>query len=130
MINRAALLLRYKTAALKWIIESDPQDATLRQLSLEDINKDRQLYLIHEIDAQTVADWREWIERNFEAIFENELASWHIDDELWPEKLSLALFDEWFDVECHTMVTDTVASPIEDDDDSELEDWTPPSLLN
>ena len=28
----------------------------------------------------------------------------------------MKLFDEWFKVECHTMIFDTVGGPIEDDE--------------
>ena len=49
-------------------------------------------------------------------IFETELESWYIDKKLWPKKRSLKLFREWFTVECHTMIEDTVVgSPIEDE---------------
>ena len=57
----------------------------------------------------------EWIKMNYEALFENDLQGWYTDESLWPKKRDLKLFREWFDVECHTVVEDTVGVPIEDD---------------
>jgi hypothetical protein len=35
---------------------------------------------------------------------------------LWPRKRDRKTFDEWFSVECHTVIIDTVGSIIEDDE--------------
>ena len=53
---------------------------------------------------------------NYEALFENELEGWYTDESLWPKKRDLKLFREWFNVECHTVIEDTVGLPIEDDE--------------
>ena len=45
MINRAALILKYKTPAIKWINEADPyQDDP--GITNEFVNSDRTVYLI------------------------------------------------------------------------------------
>lgn len=74
MINRSALLLRYKAPGVQWINEADPMPSDTT-LTLEGVNNDLTL---------------------------------------WP-KLTMKRFDECFDVECHSMIIDTLDGPIEDD---------------
>lgn len=38
------------------------------------------------------------------------------DESLWPKKRNLSLFYEWFEMECHSVLIDTVGTPIEDDE--------------
>jgi hypothetical protein len=49
----------------------------------------------------------------FQDIFELELSSWMADDETWPEKINYKMFLEWFDVEYHSMVFDSLKDDIE-----------------
>ncbi len=53
---------------------------------------------------------------NYEALFESELEEWYTDEKLWPKKRDIKLFHEWFEVECHTVIIDTIEGPIEDDE--------------
>ena len=53
---------------------------------------------------------------NYEALFEAELEGWYTDETLWPQKRTLKLFHQWFEVECHTVIEDTVGTPIVDED--------------
>ena len=41
-----------------------------------------------------------------------ELASWYEDEALWPKDLSLKAFWEWFDVEIHSTLIDSVDADI------------------
>jgi hypothetical protein len=45
-------------------------------------------------------------------IFTIELGSWYRDPNIWPRKRTLAMFDEWFDLEFHSMVMDLYEKPI------------------
>jgi hypothetical protein len=114
MINRAAVLLRYKSPVVKWINEADPCDDD-PDISLESANKERIIYLIPDEDADSPDALDAWINSNYKALFENELVGWFTDENLWPEKRDLDLFHEWFDVEYHSIVVDTAGLPIEDD---------------
>ncbi|VEB43206.1 Uncharacterised protein [Chromobacterium violaceum] len=49
-----------------------------------------------------------------------ELASWDEDEALWPKDLSLKAFWEWFDVEIHSTVIDSVDEDITNSPASEL----------
>lgn len=115
MLNRSALILRYKEPAVRWINEADPNPDG-PEITLEDVNEERTVYLIDEEVADTPEQLRKWIKANFHPLFESELGGWYVDPDLWPQKLTLKLFDEWFTVECHTMIFDTVGGPIEDDE--------------
>ena len=115
VLNRAALLLRYKAPAVRWINDVDPNPSAT-PVTLEDVNSERTVYLISDEDADSADAVRNWVEVNFRALFENELEAWYTDPDLWPSPLSLELFDEWFAVECHSVVLDTVGGAIVDDE--------------
>ena len=115
MINRAAVILKYKTPAVKWVNDVDPINDN-PGIIMESINKDRTVYLIRDEDADTLDFLNQWVMKNFKALFENELEGWYTDERLWPKKRNLKLFYEWFEVDCHTVIEDTVDLPIEDDE--------------
>ena len=115
MINRAAVILRYKKPAVAWINEADPYNDD-PGITIESVNEERTVYLIRDEDADSPADVEEWINLNYDVLFESELNSWYTDEELWPDNRSIKLFHKWFDVECHSVIEDTVDSPIEDDE--------------
>lgn len=113
MINRAALLLRYKEPAVQWINEADPNPDS-RTLSFEEVNGDRLVYLLKDEDADSPNHVEKWVKKNFEALFENELSGWYTDTSLWPQPLTHQLFQRWFEVECHSIIVDTMSEAIED----------------
>jgi len=115
MINRAAVILRYKEPAIKWINEADPYNDN-PGITIESVNEERTVYLISDKDADTPEDVEKWIKLNYDVLFESELEGWYTDEELWPKSRSMNLFRKWFAVECHTVIEDTVDSPIEDDE--------------
>lgn len=115
MINRAAIILKYKEPAILWINEVDPYD-DVPSISLDEANEDRPVYLISDEDADTPETVERWINLNHKTIFENELEGWYTDPSLWPKDLTLKIFKEWFEVECHTILIDTVGEPICDEE--------------
>ncbi len=116
MINRAAVLLRCKAPVLEWIQGVTPASHA-GDLSLAELNRERTVYLISDREADTDDSLRRWIKKRYRLLFEEELASWCTDEALWPEKLSLRLFDEWFEVECHTIVEDLESGSIRNEED-------------
>ena len=112
MINRAAVLVRLKEPFIDWINATDPLN-TQSEVTLEEANEDRTVYLIDDAEAEHV---EEWVELNFRQLFECELEDWYQDESLWPKKIDKALFDQWCEVECHTVVIDTVGGEIADSD--------------
>jgi len=115
MINRAAVILKYKAPAVAWINEADPYDVD-PGITLDSANDDRAVYLIKDEDGESPAVLEEWIALNYAALFESELDGWYTDEKLWPVNRDLSLFNEWFEVECHSLVLDTVGEPIVDDE--------------
>lgn len=115
MINRAAILLKYKEPSVDWINTTNSRDDQT-VTTLDEANHERTVYLISNDDADHPDLLKKWIKLNYKAVFEHELMSWYTDPELWPQKRTYKLFNQWFDVECNTVIEDTVGSPIFDDD--------------
>ena len=115
MINRAAIILKCKAAAIRWLNEADPIEET-SEISTEEANDDRTVYLISDTDGDTEDTVERWIKDNYKILFETELAGWYTDPSLWPQNITLKLFREWFEVECHTEVIDTADGSIYEDD--------------
>jgi len=112
MVNRAALIVRYKEPFVKWINESDPYNEDM-DYSIDDANEDNTVYLIDHAEAENL---EEWIGLNFAVLFENELVSWYTDEALWPENRDLKLFKKWCAVECHTVLIDAGTDPVVDEE--------------
>ena len=112
MINRADVILKYKAPFIQWVNDADPYKDN-PGITLESENKDCTVYLILEDDAENL---EEWISFNFEQLFESEIEDWYTDESLWPKNRNRKLFDEWFDVECHSVLIDTVDGKIIDDE--------------
>lgn len=112
MVNRGAVILRYKDPFVKWIKEADPvKDSP--EISLASANEDRTVYLITDGDAENID---RWIRGNHGVLFESELEGWYTDESLWPKKRDLKTFKEWFEVECYSVVLDTVGGQLFDDE--------------
>jgi len=115
MINRAAVILRYKAPAVAWINDADPYDLD-PGITLESANDDRTVYLIGDDDGDGPDALEAWVALNYAALFENELDGWYTDEKLWPAERDLSLFHDWFEVECHTVIVDTLGGTIADDE--------------
>ncbi len=112
MLNRAALIVRYKQPFVDWV-NSVETDAPQR-LKLADANDNNSVYLI-EVDDED--DLPGWLQLNGEALMEAELSGWFAEPEVWPENRSLALFQKWCSVELHTLVFDTGTDPLQERQD-------------
>lgn len=114
MVNRGAMLLRYKAPAVQWINEADPVEGN-RDVTLELVNEERTVYLISDRAGDDSASFHRWLRRNYLHFFELELEGWYVDETLWPADRSFKRFEEWFDVEVHTVVVDTAGGELVDD---------------
>ena len=113
MINRSIMILKYKTPAVQWINEAAPADEN-PGITAAEINADRTVYLVSDELGESPEVTRGWVELNMEALFANELNGWYTDEGLWPADRTQTLFDEWFEVEFHSIIVDTLDSAIED----------------
>ena len=109
MINRAAILLKGKQPFVEWINSVNPDS---EKIDIDTVNADNIVYLV---DEETGEDPEGWVAQNFEHLMKNELFGWYVDEKVWPKELDIVLFDKWFDVECHSMIVDTVPGDIEED---------------
>ncbi len=107
-VNRAVLILNYKDPAIEWINQVFPEFPVL----LQEVNKDRTAYLTSNKAAETEESINKWLKKNFKSLFEEELASWCTDTDLWPSTSSFKTFNSWFSIEYHSVVFDTLQNPI------------------
>ena len=112
MVNRGAVILRYKAPFIKWIKDADPSENS-SEITMSNANEDRTVYLITDADAENVEGW---IRENHVSLFESELEGWYTDDTLWPKNRDYKTFKEWFEVECHSVIMDMVGGEINDDE--------------
>jgi len=115
MLNRAALIPRYKQPFVDWINAVDPS-STSHTLTLSEVNQEHTVYLV---DVEDEGELDEWLARHHEELFEAELEGWYTDPALWPRNRSLKMLREWCSLELHTIVVDARESLLED---NELED--------
>jgi hypothetical protein len=115
MLNRAAIILKYKEPAIRWVNEADPSPDG-DPLSMEIANAERTVYLISEDDADGDDAVDRWLRANYENLFESELEGWYTGPSLWPQERTWRLFREWFEVECHTVLIDTVGDALFNDE--------------
>jgi len=100
-IERVAALLKPSLVMLDWINESsDDEDA----VSLEEVHADATVILLPIFEDEEETE--DYLNQIYQAIFEDELASWDEDETTWPEDRSLEVFLEWFDIELHSVVKD------------------------
>ena len=112
VLNRAALILRYKQPFVDWINAADPSPAS-HPVTLAEVNLERTVYLI-EVEGED--ELASWLRRHHLEIFEEELSGWYTDPKLWPPDRSLRVLKEWCAFELHTVVLDFGDSPIESEE--------------
>lgn len=68
-------------------------------------------FLLPEVDREE--DLLEWVEDNYEWLFEFQLSAWTEDESAWPQHRDLKMFRQWFRVETHSVVVDVGEDDIE-----------------
>lgn len=107
MVNRNSFVVKPKQPYVDWINALPDQDTPV---SLAEIHRDCHTYLIPEMIGEE--DAQEYIRAFKLEIFAIELDSWYRDPKTWPKKRTLAMFDDWFDLEFHSMIIDLYKKPI------------------
>ena len=106
-VNRSVFLLIPLDPFWNWL-KSLPGNH-LDGLTLEDIQADANSYLVR--PCETADEVWDEIEARFEDIFAAELADWCEDESEWPD-LDADIFNEWFDIQLSTVITDLEHEPI------------------
>ncbi len=125
-LNRGLVIIHYKQPYVDWVSTAGP---TPMEISLLRANDDGDAFLVPCYDAQYdpvdgTNDAIQWVERRWRMLFEYILESWILDESEWPQKRSLKMFREWFDVEYKSVVWDMGTEPLilEDWEDESFED--------
>jgi hypothetical protein len=113
-LNRAVVVLRYKQPYVDWIRTAGPNP--LADYSLAEANDDGEIFLIPSFDSAVdpvdgTEDAVKWVEKRWKMFFEHILEAWIVDESTWPQKRTLKMFREWFDVEYRSMVWDMGNEP-------------------
>ena len=96
-INRNAIVVKPKKPVLDWVNSDYPEKPVFTP-------GEGNVYLIGERDSNE--EFAQWLKRNFDEIFQNELNDWYTNEEVWPQKRTFKMFQEWFDYDIHSMVLD------------------------
>jgi ribosomal protein L24E len=98
-LYRFAIAITRKQPYLDW---ANSLEADGPELTAELADDRRTIYLVPESPDRP--DLKRLLDRFWEQMFEEELASWILDGEAWPKALTREMFDAWFD----TQLTDSV----------------------
>ena len=110
IINRSVAIIKPKQPFVDWansVVDEDEQH------SISDFSTDCSVILLPVVDSDEDAE--ALIKNMFQDLFELELSSWIVIDEMWPENITYTMFMEWFSVEFHSMVFDSLKDDIEKD---------------
>lgn len=108
MLNRGVLIVRPKQPYLDWAAGLD--DSGL----LPDPSDEKTIYLIPSFESDEQA-WK-IVEEIYSEVFENELYGWHTDETAWPQNRDFKMFQDWFEIELHSVVEDLCDYEISDDE--------------
>jgi len=107
-VNRTALIVRPKKAYVEW---ANSLEVGGPKLDLDEPETEYTIYLVeemsHDLGPQPA------LRKHYSSIFVQELAGWHRDKSAWPPKRDLKTFNQWFDVEVHSLVVDLANIPLE-----------------
>jgi hypothetical protein len=98
-INRTVLTIIPKKSYIEWAN------------SFEDDGPELDLETKHSLailipDEYDEFNYEKFLKKNYIIIFEEELAAWMADPELWPKNRTYKKFTEWFDVRVSDAVLD------------------------
>lgn len=106
-VDRSVAVIKPKEPFLQWLNSVPGNDM---DLSLDSLRTDCTVILLPEFTDPE--EGVSHVDEMYEQLFKMELASWYEDESLWPKDLSLKAFWEWFDVEIHATVIDSVEGDI------------------
>ena len=108
LINRSVAIIKPKQPFVDW---ANSVGNEKDQYSISDFSTDCSVILLPVVDSDEHAE--AFIKDIYQDIFELELSSWVVVDDMWPENITYKMFLEWFDVEFHSMVFDSLKDDIE-----------------
>jgi len=116
-LNRGSVTLKPKQPVLDWLNSVDRSLGVKDSMKFDPLDEHGDTFLV---PGEPAIDSRQdavaWVEKNWKDFFEFELGQWILDDTLWPQKPTLKLFREWFDIEYRSMVWDLGSDPLRHED--------------
>ncbi len=114
LINRGVAVIKPKQPFVNWLngLSDSANEAPHTQ---ESLREDCTVLLIP--DFYSLEEMEAFTNPMKPDLFEQELANYAEDARDWPDDLTAAIFDEWFDLEVHSMVYDAAAIPLLADED-------------
>ena len=109
LLNRCAVVITPKAPFWDWVKKSSSIDEVL----MTEVNKESNMYLIPDFESEDdmyIAIEKHLVQ-NYEDIFISELEAWYTDPETFPD-ITYERFNEWFAFSSHTMIFDTVETPL------------------
>ena len=109
MLNRSAVVVRYRQPFVDWVCSFDDDGG----LTLLEANDDPTIYLV---EAGSEQEFERWLRLNHDLIFEDLLDDWYNDEASWPEDRTLETLKLWCEFDFHSTVYDTGETALEDDE--------------
>lgn len=108
-VNRSVAIIRPRAPFLEWLkqLPGELNDS----ITLESLTRDCNALLIPCADDYDAAE--QAVLEQYQLLFQAELADWCDDETLWPTPLTLERFQEWFQLEIHSVLSDIVNEPLE-----------------
>jgi len=91
-LDRMAVIVMSREPLIDWANGISPE----APVWVDDIADRADVYLIPHYETAEEAE--EYVRKNFDEIFRNELSEWFEDESLWPKDRTYEMFVEWFDV--------------------------------
>jgi hypothetical protein len=107
-INRAVVVIKPRQPLVDWVNRTVPFDTPV---TIEELAQDCTAVLIPDtIDLGEKVP--AYLDRFKPALFDLELEEWNRNPADWPAERTAAAFDDWFELEVHSVVYDTVEAPV------------------
>ncbi|MFP4024547.1 MAG: hypothetical protein ACLFVR_08470 [Thiohalospira sp.] len=103
-IDRNAIVVRPKQPFFDWLNKIFQDEDPIV------ISEENNIYLVKEMDSNGLV--LEWVKRNYDHIFVNELNDWYTDEKAWPQNRTYKMFSEWFEFEICSMILDLEDYPV------------------
>ncbi|VVE13134.1 hypothetical protein [Pandoraea soli] len=111
VINRAVIVVLPRQPFVDWINAADPYPESVA-VTLTEARDGPSAFLIP-VNDKVDEPGKRWVQRNWEAVFEQMLNDWYVDATLWPRHRTLKMFKEWCEIHIHEMVFDYAVTPLE-----------------
>lgn len=104
VLNRVVVVVLPKAPLIDWLNQASLGGRP--PVSLEAARADPNTFLIPTHSDEFEAPGAQWLEDNWETLFERVLRDWSEDTTRWPHARTKALFEQWCEVKTYSVVFD------------------------